>query len=576
LAQTRESDPCPAPLPPDEAARLAALERYRVLDTEAEQAFDDLTSIASKVCGVPIALVSLVDRERQWFKSRVGLDAEEAPRDEAFCAHAILCPEDVFEVADAHDDPRFSQSPLVVGEPRARSYAGVPLVTPGGQAIGTLCVIDRRPRHLTKEQMAILRALGRQVVSQLELRRYVIELEVARSAAEAASRVKSEFLATMSHEIRTPMNGILGTASLLAETELVAPQRALVDVLQTSGESLLHLLNDILDFSKIEAGRLELEAVRFSLGSIVRDVASLFQAEAHRKGISLATSIDRDVPDAAMGDPVRLRQVLANLVGNAVKFTPRGEVSVDVSAATRDGALAMRFRVRDTGVGMKPEVLEQLFTPFTQADSSTTRKYGGTGLGLAICRRIVSLMGGEIGASSAPDAGTTMEFVVPWRALVDPQPASLRASSRAPSGLPSGRVLVVEDNEVNQQVILAMLSRLGCDADVASNGLAALAALEAGRYDVVLLDCRMPEMDGYEVATRVRAREAELGGRTPIIAMTASAFEEDRRRCLEIGMDDFLPKPARLAEVRKILTRWLGRPGPPSRRSVRASLDVGP
>ncbi|MEM1185417.1 MAG: ATP-binding protein [Planctomycetota bacterium] len=541
-----------APIPTNEAERLAALLQCRVLDTDPESAFDDLTRLAARLLDVPIALVSLVDSDRQWFKSRVGLDAQQTPRSQAFCAYVVHAGEPLV-IPDATLDARVSDNPLVVDDPRIRFYAGYPLLLSSGEALGTLCAIDFVPRTPTQQQLDDLCSLAAQASTQLELRRKVFDLEVVNERVQRASEAKSVFLANMSHEIRTPMTAILGYADVLATDPTIVidenRHNEAVGVVRRNAHHLLAIINDILDMSKLEAGRLAIERLDVSISELIGDVEKLLRVQAEAKGLTLDVRVASPIPERVTTDPTRLKQILLNLVSNAIKFTSEGGVTVDVSDGNTPGMI--RFEVRDTGVGMSPEQLERvrLFEAFTQADATMSRRFGGSGLGLRISKALAALLGGDLEIESIEGEGTTSIVTVcaPACTKVEPGPGALgpfksRAGKANSAGALEGvRILLAEDGLDNQRLFMFHLERAGAEVTLAINGREAIEAVRApgNAFDIVLMDMQMPEVDGYE-ATRVLRSDGFEG---PILALTAHAMSGDRERCLAAGCDEFLTKP---------------------------------
>ncbi len=429
-----------------------------------------------------------------------------------------------------------------------------------------LAEIQKRDERIAsyKESLedAIIKRTFQLTATNNELETTISDLHVAKKAAESANLAKSQFLANMSHEIRTPMNGIMGMTEVLLKSGLTERQHHFAATIKNSSNSLLTIINDILDFSKIEAGQLALETVPFNLLDMLSELIEVFSEQAEWKEIILKTEIDHEVPYSVEGDPVRLRQILINLVGNALKFTEQGQITIKARTAELTAThVVIKFEITDTGIGICPEALPLIFDRFAQADSSTTRRFGGTGLGLSIVQQLTELMGGSTGVESSFGMGSTFWFTTRLARFSGQLPETaftlIEDDSVALTNI-GVKVLVVEDTMVNREVCCELLLHLGHSATVANNGREALELLQNERFDVVLMDCQMPVMDGYKATQRHREWESRQGvERLPIIALTGNAMEQDKQLCLDAGMDDYLKKPFNLSDLRDVLARWL-------------------
>jgi PAS domain S-box-containing protein len=731
-----------APLHPRESERLAALHEAGIIGRSDGPLFERAVKVIAEICGTPIAAVSLVDADRQWFACETGLGVRETTREVAFCAYAILGDHPMV-VSDASKDPRFVGNALVTGKPGIRFYAGVPLKTPSDLPLGTLCVIDVVPRELTASQLEALSTMGGLVASNIELRRAAgrlreqqqlhsmlvdnardfamvtldpsgcvtswnvgaqrthgyeagdivgkhyrtffceedyasgmpeqilslavesgrgecrgwrvrkdgqwfhvngtinairtetgevagfvkiiqddtvrwmaaeqikqqseeltaankrleeqakelhlraSELEAARCEAEAASRSKSEFLANMSHEIRTPMTAILGYTDLLASEgdRNLAPARRLehIETIRRNGEHLLSIINDILDLSKIEAEKMTVEAVATDASQVVHGVASLMQVKAAERHLRICTRFETPIPSVITSDPLRLQQILVNVVGNAIKFTESGTVTVGVRCDPI--AERMSFDIIDTGIGMTPEQMSHLFEAFVQADMSTTRKFGGTGLGLRISKRLAQLLGGDISVSSKPGTGSTFSVSIPtgplagvafespdeMQTMVRDVPQDQKSGSPSEAPLKGLRILLAEDGPDNRRLITFHLAKAGAVVHSVENGRLAIEALtldgtvnseikQPASFDILMTDMQMPEMDGYAAVRWLRDHGCNL----PIIALTAHAMNGDRERCVSAGCSDYATKPINREQLIDICRRAMAQVSPGS------------
>ncbi|XDD51002.1 ATP-binding protein [Leptospira sp. WS92.C1] len=546
------------PIPANETFRLQALQAYQILDSAPEEKFDSLTQIAAYICDAQIAMISLIDMNRQWFKAKIGLEESETPRNISFCQYAIL-QDNILEIEDAHLDSRFKENPLVLGPPYIRFYAGSPLKTPEGFNIGTLCVIDSKPKKLDQRQKMILNVLSNQIISNFELIKKNLELVQIRKKEEELQNSKSQFFANMSHEIRTPVHGILGITDLLSETELKSEQREYVDTIRKSGGLLLSLLNDILDFSKLESGHMKFETVAFDLIELLKDATSLFEMDGKRKNIEFKLELGEIKSLIITTDPNRLKQILVNLISNAFKFTEKGGIflTLKIISWTKEGC-EISIQVKDTGIGIPELKLNDLFQAYTQADTSVSRKYGGTGLGLAISKNLADLMNLKLTAQSVMNRGSVFEIS---GRLPLAEKSEIKFESKKQVSNPNGdpihnlKILVAEDNEINQMLIKRVLEKLGYNPVIVSNGIEALHHIEINGADVLFLDIQMPELSGIDTA-KILTQHTNQSLRPYIIAITANANLADKEACLAVGIDDYVIKPFQKEEIANLLNKF--------------------
>lgn len=553
-------------LPSNESARLEALRSYVILDTLPERDYDSITQIAQEICQTPISLISLIDKDRQWFKSVKGLEAQETPRELSFCGHTILNPNEPLIVENASEDERFFDNPFVTNDPGVQFYAGVPLVTSMGYALGTLCVLDSKPRSLEDDQIEALKALANQVINQFELRKKTLqlekikedleiknkELEQAKLNLEEALKAKSVFLSMMSHEIRTPLHSILGNIHLLLEEQPRKEQEAPLKVLKFTGETLLSIINDILDYSKLEAQKVQIEKIPFNLIDLLNNIVEINWHRSKEKGNKLILDLDANIPAFLEGDPTRLVQVINNLVSNAVKFTKNGEITLKVGVVAKaEKEVELKFEVIDTGIGISEDSLPNIFDEFAQASALTTRQFGGTGLGLAIIKRILQLFDSEIYVTSKLNEGSNFYFTIKFN-IAENQNYSIKELTDF--DFRGYQVLAVDDNEINLKIIARNLLKKGINVDTTASPLEALQLISSGKnYDLAIIDLQMPEMNGFELSKEIRKINQTL----TIIASSADNNSETIKEAFEIGMNDYLLKPHTAEELYLLLAKHL-------------------
>ncbi|WP_293747106.1 GAF domain-containing hybrid sensor histidine kinase/response regulator [uncultured Paraglaciecola sp.] len=531
-----------APPTLDEAARLKALYDYDLLDTEAEKIFDDLTQLAAKICDTPITLISLVDADRQWFKSKVGLDAEETSRDIAFCAHAIHQKE-IFEVEDTLLDERFCDNPLVTSAPNIRFYAGTPLVSHNGHAIGTLCVIDDKPNKLTEIQRQALEVLGRSVISQMELRKNIKELK-------QANEHKTEFLSNMSHELRTPLNAIIGFSRLMLDDinhhKLPAKFSEYISHIDYSGKRLLSVVNSVIDLNKIEAGMMQVQVELICIREFIKDLEGMLAITANEKDVAFLVNISDNVPTHLTIDHAKISQIITNLVHNAIKFTDSGKwVKVEFSLNDEN----LMITVADQGAGISSTDQTKLFGKFQQVGQSKSSE--GSGLGLSITLGLVELLGGTIKVLSTLGSGSIFKVMLPQQSHHDVLQKSV-VQEKANFDR-SSQILIVEDNEINQAVMLAVFESLHTSVTIAGTGEEALEIVNDRHFDLILMDIHLPGIDGRQTSEKIKQNYPQL----PIIALSADAFNQHKFNENDKIWVEYLCKPLEKEKLVQALNRFI-------------------
>lgn len=547
-----------APLPKNEAARLSALKGLEILDTPEEEMFDEITKLASMICNVPISLVSLIDETRQWFKSHHGLKARETPRSLAFCSHAILGDE-LFVIPNAKSDNRFKNNPLVNGDPNVIFYAGIPLALDDQIKLGTLCVIDNKPRELNEEQLHMLRLLGKQTVRLLQMRKDRDKLEIEKRSAERANAAKRDFIAAISHDIRNPLNSLLGMSEMIREQPMSESILNYVDHIQNAGDVILNLVNDTIELSRLEENASVLNNEWFHLSQCLDVYLNFFKQETKRKKIEFQLKNEISETVYLLSDKRKLEKIIWNLTANAVKFTHHGSVDCHVYLETKaDENANLIIEIRDTGPGISPEIKDRLFQKYNEFVPEGC-EISGSGLGLSIVKLSLEEMNGEINVESKIGEGSTFKVKIPtvWKReelSSEQKKLTNQKDSYLPNFITRKKVLIADDNELNRKVLKNYLKPLPFDIVEANNGIETERILGSDQFDIAFLDIEMPGKHGTEIAKALSSEKT----RPILFACTGLCMPEEKEHILNSGFEYFMPKPylkeelySHLAEIAK-------------------------
>ncbi|MCT8335575.1 hybrid sensor histidine kinase/response regulator [Leptospira sp. 85282-16] len=543
-----------APLPKNETARLSALKGLEILDTPEEEMFDEITKLASMICNVPISLVSLIDETRQWFKSHHGLHTRETPRSLAFCSHAILGDE-LFVVPNAKLDPRFKNNPLVNEAPNVIFYAGIPLALDDHIKLGTLCVIDNKPRELNENQIQMLRLLGKQTIRLLQMRKATERLEIEKLSAERATAAKRDFIAAISHDIRNPLNSLLGMSEMIRETDLDPTILGYVDHIKNAGEVILHLVNDTIEISRLEENASVSNLEWFELYQCLHILDSFFKTETKRKQLEFKLQNFTNQNLLIHSDKRKIEKILWNLTANAVKFTNKGEITCSVSLETKTNEKGiLLIEVKDTGPGISPEVKDKLFQKYNQFVPEGCG-ISGSGLGLSIVKLSLEELEGTVEVESKLGEGSTFKVTIPILWKLEEKNGNYSCAlatnlNQIPKFSKQQKVLIADDNDLNRKVLKSYLKPFGFEIKETSNGFDTERELLHSPYDIAFLDIEMPGKHGTEIAKGISGKP----NRPVLFACTGLCMPEEKEQILNSGFEYFMPKPYLKEELYAHLT----------------------